>query len=67
MKAKEKRFFIVGIFSLLLIFALGSCSSGDGITDSDDSGVNQQTLLVYMPWTGSSSDDGLYSIFQENL
>ena len=66
MKAKKKRF-IIFLSCFLLLLALGSCSSGNGITDGDNSGINQQTILVYMPWTGSNSDNGLYSIFLQNL
>ena len=42
---------------------LFSCGS-----DSEDaSAVNQQTILIYMPWSGSESNDGLYPIFKQNL
>lgn len=64
----ERRRFIIGWFCvLLMVFIFSSCSSGDGVTDGDDSGITQQTLFVYMPWTGSTSDNGLYSFFQQNL
>lgn len=58
---------------LLYLFVLISCiavtagftsCSGDSV-DVDD--VNKQTLIVFMPWSGSQSNKGLYSIFLENL
>ena len=40
-----------------------SCGS-----DSEDvSAVNQQTILIYMPWSGSDSYEGLYPNFLQNL
>ena len=40
-----------------------SCGS-----DSEDvSAVNQQTILIYMPWSGTESYDGLYPNFLQNL
>ena len=42
---------------------LFSCGS-----DSEDvSAVNQQTILIYMPWSGSDSYEGLYPNFLQNL
>lgn len=62
-------FFIImkKILSLLLLAiglaTLSSCS--EEAVDVDD--INKQTILVFMPWSGSQSSSGLYRYFQENL
>ncbi len=48
----------------IIIFSISSCS------DSDDNSANnytKQTILVYMPWSGSTTSSGLYAYFQQNL
>lgn len=56
------------IFQLLVIVmtvtALASCTTEES-EDVDD--INKQTVLVFMPWSGSQSDNGLYPYFQQNL
>ena len=44
----------------LMLFSCGSESE-------DVSSVNQQTILIYMPWSGSESYEGLYPNFLHNL
>lgn len=44
--------------------ALTSCKEDDVI---DINEYNKQTILVYMPWSGSSNYNGLYNIFRQNL
>lgn len=52
------------LFTLLaLTTMLGSCS--DDIVDIDS--VNKQTILVYMPWSGSATSQGLYPYLKNNL
>ncbi|MBR5634646.1 MAG: hypothetical protein IKW78_05655 [Prevotella sp.] len=52
------------VFALFLTsLVLFSCSGESVEVDS----VNQQTILVYMPWSGSESHSGLYPNFKQNL
>lgn len=52
--------FIIGI---LTICCLGSCN--DEAFDVDS--VNKQTILVFFPWTGSSTSSGLTSYLKANV
>ena len=52
--------FCIGLFSLV---SFSSCS--DDSEDVDD--YNKQTVLVFMPWSGSSSSSGLYNYFLANI
>ena len=55
---------ILYFFILLTsIISLGSCSG----ESEDVNDVNTQTLLVFMPWSGSQTNRGLYSYFLQNL
>lgn len=47
-----------------LLFALSSCTTEES---EDVNDINKQTLLVFMPWSGSETSQGLYSYFQQNL
>lgn len=52
-----------------LLFVLGcagifSCTTEEA---EDVNDINKQTVLVYMPWTGSRTNSGLYGYFQQNL
>ena len=47
----------------LLILLVSACD--DKVIDINT--VNQQTVLVYMPWSGSESKAGLYQNFLDNL
>ncbi|MBQ9636872.1 MAG: hypothetical protein IJV36_03110 [Prevotella sp.] len=49
----------IGVLALIV----GACND-EAI---DISTVNQQTVLVYMPWSGSGSKAGLYQNFLDNL
>ncbi|MGI6231389.1 MAG: clostripain-related cysteine peptidase [Prevotella sp.] len=51
------------ILSLCCFTFVASCS--DDAIDVDD--VNKQTILIYMPWSGTTSSSGLYSYFLQNL
>lgn len=51
------------IIALVSILGMSSCS--EEALDVDT--VNKQTILVFMPWTGSSSGSGLYNNFVNNL
>lgn len=56
------RFFLFlfsGVFALLL----SSCS--DDAVNVDD--INKQTVLVFMPWSGSTTNAGLYTYLKQNL
>lgn len=50
-------------FFLSLFFCLSSCSG----ESEDVNDINKQTVLVYMPWSGSASSSGLYDVFIQNL
>lgn len=43
---------------------LGSCSNDDAVDVED---INKQTTIVFMPWSGTDTYGGLYSIFLQNL
>lgn len=46
-----------------LTFSFFSCSGES--EDVDD--INKQTVLVFMPWSGTRTSQGLYNYFQQNL
>jgi len=50
-------------YLLVIIMSFSSCTE----EAEDVTTVNQQTTIVFMPWSGSASDRGLYSYFQQNL
>ena len=58
---------IILTLHLVLFIAVGLTSCSDDAYDAEK--VTQQTLLVYMPWTGnaSSSNSGLYPYFLNNI
>ncbi len=58
-----KHFFYILIGIVLAITTLSSCE--DDAYDSTT--ITEQSLLVYMPWSGSESSQGLYGYFLENL
>lgn len=58
-----KKLYTLFIIAAITWFGLSSCS--DEAFDVDS--VNKQTILVFMPWSGSESGTGLYSNFKENL
>lgn len=41
-----------------------SCTTEES---EDVNDINKQTVVVFMPWSGSRSSDGLYSYFRQNL
>lgn len=53
---------------LMLLFVASltffSCTTEES---EDVNDINKQTIVVFMPWTGSRSDNGLYGYFQQNL
>lgn len=56
------------ILYLLLAIALCSVTVSSCSGESEDvSDINKQTILVFMPWSGSQSSQGLYSFFRQNL
>jgi len=58
-----KKLYTLFIILAIACFGLSSCS--DEALDVDS--VNKQTILVFMPWSGSSYSSGLYINFRENL
>ncbi len=58
---KKITFFVLA--TLVVLFGLTSC--GDEALDVET--VNKQTILVFLPWTGSSYSSGLYEDFENNL
>ena len=58
-----KRLLFSFIFLLGCFVSFVACSDDSVDVDS----INKQTLLVFMPWSGSQNDQGLYSYFQQNL
>ncbi|MBR1469928.1 MAG: hypothetical protein IJ605_07460 [Prevotella sp.] len=58
-----RKFVFTTILTSIFGFMLLSCND----ESVDINSVNQQTILVYMPWSGTASDNGLYNNFLENL
>jgi hypothetical protein len=56
------------IFTLLFVvfsaLMLSSCGKDDTV---DITETNKQTIIVFMPWSGSDTRTGLYDIFLQNL
>ena len=53
-------------FLVLLVAALFVTSCTEEGTNTES--INKQTILVFMPWTGTSSgSQGLYPYFKQNL
>ena len=53
-------------FLVLLVVALSASSCTEEGFDTDS--INKQTILVFMPWTGTTSgNQGLYPYFKQNL
>lgn len=49
---------------LTMTFAFASCTTEESENVDD---INKQTVVVFMPWSGSQNDNGLYRFFQMNL
>ena len=58
----RKQFFLWLV--LLCTLTITSCKDDDTIDIND---YNKQTILVYMPWSGSAQHKGLYNFFLQNL
>lgn len=58
-----KKLFTLFICTISLAMTFTSCSEEAFDTDS----VNKQTILVYYPWTGSTSSIGLLNYLQNNI
>ncbi len=58
-----RRFLLLAVL-LVAGLALSACSDD---TKGEEQGQARQTLFVMMPWSGSDSDDGLYSFFLQNI
>ncbi len=59
-----RKVFYLFVLVIITAVALSACSDDDS---TDISKINQQTVLVYMPWSGSDNSQGLYPIFRQNL
>lgn len=53
------------LLGLLLVVALSFSSCTEEAEDVTS--INQQTTIVFMPWSGTASNSGLYSYFLQNL
>ena len=54
---------VLGLLCVIIgMTCVFSCSESENVES-----INKQTVLVYMPWTGSESSQGLYSFFKANL
>lgn len=60
----SKAFFYAILTILTMALTIVSCTT-DEAEDLDD--INKQTILVFMPWSGSQTSSGLYSYFLQNL
>lgn len=53
-------------FLVLLVVVLSATSCTEEGIDTDS--INKQTILVFMPWTGTTiGNQGLYPYFKQNL
>ena len=52
---------------LLFLLAIGLSFSSCTEEAEDVTTINQQTTIVFMPWSGTASSKGLYSYFMQNL
>ena len=59
-----KKFFLFLFTSLTFLAGISSCSD-DSVYNKED--YTTQTLFVYMPWTGSDNNSGLYPYFLVNI
>lgn len=53
------------LWLLVAAMAFTACSDKEDAVDVSE--VNKQTTLVFMPWSGSATNAGLYPIFKQNL
>lgn len=58
------KYFLYLAFAFCALFSCISCNDSNDVDVND---INKQTTVVYMPWTGSSSDSGLLYDFMNNL
>ena len=58
-----KHFISIVLIAFAMVLGFNSCS--DEALDVET--VNKQTILVFMPWTGSSYGNGLYDYLKVNL
>lgn len=58
-----KKYLSIVAVAFIALFCLGSCS-GEAV---DVDSVNKQTILVFMPWTGGNSNQGLTRYLKANL
>lgn len=59
-----RKFIHILLFWVVTSTVFTACGSDDPV---DINEVNKQTVLVFMPWSGSQTNAGLYRIFLENL
>lgn len=58
-----KKLFYTFVLSVIILAGLNSCS--DEAFDVDN--VNKQTILVFLPWSGSDTNTGLTSYLSNNI
>lgn len=59
-----KKLFALWVLFIIIAGGISSCSESSENTIDD---YTKQTILVYLPWTGSASSNGLYPYFLQNL
>lgn len=62
MNIKTPLYSLIALVMLALTFV--GCSDDDVV---DVNEINQQTVIVFMPWSGTNTNSGLYSFFKQNL
>ncbi len=58
------KYFLYLLCAFCICYSFISCDDGDTIDVND---INKQTIIVYMPWTGTNTNPGLFYEFKENL
>ncbi|MBM6993698.1 MAG: hypothetical protein I3J02_10640 [Prevotella sp.] len=59
-----KKSIYVILFLVLSALAFTACSNDESV---DVNEINKQTMIVFMPWSGTETSTGLYNIFLQNL
>lgn len=56
---------IVLVFLSFILFA--ACSKDDSSNTSQEEGPNKQTIIVFFPWSGTTTSNGLYHFVMQNV
>ncbi len=58
----------IAILFVLSVFAVfSSCGKDDTSESAPDDGPNEQTIIVFFPWSGTTTSNGLYQFVTQNV